>query len=42
MTYLEDEIDRQKEENRIQHEQILTLQAKLQDTEMKLHKVKLL
>lgn len=39
MGYLEDELDRQKEENRQQHEQILALTAKLQDTEMKLHKV---
>ncbi|KAK9751633.1 HAP1 N-terminal conserved region [Popillia japonica] len=38
MNYLEDEVDRQKEENRLQHEQILALTAKLQDTEMKLHK----
>ncbi|KAK5644882.1 hypothetical protein RI129_006182 [Pyrocoelia pectoralis] len=39
MGLLEDEIDRQKEENRVQHEQILTLMAKLKDTEMKLHKL---
>ncbi|RZC36501.1 trafficking kinesin-binding protein milt, partial [Asbolus verrucosus] len=38
MGYLEDELDRQKEENRIQHEQILTLQAQLQDTEEKMKK----
>lgn len=38
MNFLEDEIDRQKEENRIQHEQILTLQAKLEVTEDKLAK----
>lgn len=38
MNYLEDELDRQKEENRQQHEQILALTAKLQDTEMRLHK----
>ncbi|KRT86041.1 hypothetical protein AMK59_1713, partial [Oryctes borbonicus] len=38
MNYLEDEVDRQKEENRFQHEQILAVTAKLQDTEMKLHK----
>lgn len=40
MTLLEDEVDRQKEENRLQHEQILALTAKLKDTENKLHKVK--
>lgn len=39
MNYLEDEIDRLKEENRAQHEQILALQAQLQDTAGKLHKV---
>lgn len=39
MGYLEDEIDRQKEENRIQHEQILALQGQLHDTESKLHKI---
>lgn len=39
MGFLEDELDRQKEENRLQHEQILALQAKLQDTELRLHKV---
>nr|XP_022917392.1 trafficking kinesin-binding protein milt isoform X1 [Onthophagus taurus] len=38
MTFLEDELDRVKEENRLQHEQILALTAKLQDTELKLHK----
>lgn len=38
MTYLEDEIDRHKEENRMQLEQILALTAKLQDTELRLHK----
>ncbi|XP_063921916.1 trafficking kinesin-binding protein milt isoform X2 [Zophobas morio] len=38
MGYLEDEIDRQKEENRIQHEQILTLQARIQDMEEKVTK----
>lgn len=38
MSYLEEEIERQKEENRQQHEQILALSAKLQDTEMRLHK----
>lgn len=38
MSYLEEELDRQKEENRQQHEQILALTAKLQDTEMRLHK----
>lgn len=36
---LQDDLDRQKEENRLQHEQILTLQAKLSDAEMRLHKV---
>lgn len=39
MGYLEDELDRVKEENRLQHEQILALQAQLQDTEDKLRKV---
>ncbi|CAH1977066.1 unnamed protein product [Acanthoscelides obtectus] len=39
MGYLEDEIDRLKDENRQQHEQILALQAKLQDTEQKLTKI---
>ncbi|XP_031352022.1 trafficking kinesin-binding protein milt-like [Photinus pyralis] len=39
MGLLEDEVDRQKEENRLQHEQILALSAKLRDTEMRLHKV---
>ncbi|KAF5287532.1 hypothetical protein FQR65_LT12203 [Abscondita terminalis] len=39
MVLLEDEMDRQKEENRIQHEHILALTAKLKDTEMKLHKL---
>ncbi|KAJ8965088.1 hypothetical protein NQ314_004389, partial [Rhamnusium bicolor] len=39
MGYLEDEIDRQKEENRMQHEQILALQAQLQNTESRLHKL---
>lgn len=39
MGFLENELDRQKEENKLQHEQILTLQAKLQDTELRLHKV---
>jgi trafficking kinesin-binding protein 1 len=38
MNYLEDELDRQKEENRMQHEQIFTLQARLQDTEERLSK----
>ncbi|CAH1188241.1 unnamed protein product [Phyllotreta striolata] len=38
MTYLEDEIDRLKEENRTQHEQILALQARLEDADGKLHK----
>lgn len=41
MGYLEDELDRVKEENRVQHEQILALQAQLQDTEDKLRKVSL-
>ncbi|XP_031351501.1 trafficking kinesin-binding protein milt isoform X1 [Photinus pyralis] len=39
MGLLEDEVDRQKEENRLQHEQILALSAKLRDTEMRLHKL---
>lgn len=39
MGYLEDEIERTKEENRMQHEQILALQAQLNDTEDKLRKV---
>ncbi|XP_025832122.1 trafficking kinesin-binding protein milt isoform X2 [Agrilus planipennis] len=39
MTLLEDELDRQKDENRQQHEQILALTAKLEDTEMRLHKI---
>ncbi|XP_019771654.2 trafficking kinesin-binding protein milt isoform X1 [Dendroctonus ponderosae] len=39
MTYLEDEVDRVKEENRNQHEQILALQSQLQDTEDKLRKL---
>ncbi|KAF5273998.1 hypothetical protein FQA39_LY01113 [Lamprigera yunnana] len=39
MGFLEDEMDRQKEENRIQHEHILIITAKLKDTEMKLHKI---
>lgn len=41
MNYLEDEVDRVKEENRNQHEQILALQSQLQDTEDKLRKVSL-
>ncbi|XP_060528110.1 trafficking kinesin-binding protein milt isoform X2 [Cylas formicarius] len=36
---LEDELDRTKEENRLQHEEILTLQSKLRDTEDKLQKL---
>lgn len=36
---LHGELERQKEENKLQHEQILTLTAKLQDAELKLHKV---
>lgn len=39
MGYLEDEIERTKEENRMQHEQILALQAQLNDTDDKLRKV---
>lgn len=39
MGYLADELDRVKEENRTQHEQILALQAQLQDTEDKLTKI---
>ncbi|XP_057669700.1 trafficking kinesin-binding protein milt isoform X2 [Diorhabda carinulata] len=39
MTYLEDEVDRLKDENRQQHEQILALQSQLQDTESKLRKI---
>ncbi|KAL5280969.1 TRAK2 family protein [Megaselia abdita] len=33
------ELERQREENRLQHEQILNLQSRLQDTEMRLHQV---
>lgn len=40
MGFLEDEIDRLKDENRSQHEQILALQSQLQDTDDKMHKVK--
>lgn len=39
MGFLEDELDRTKDENKKQHEQMLALQAKLYDTEQKLHKV---
>lgn len=39
MGFLEDEIDRLKDENRSQHEQILALQAQLQDTEDKMRRV---
>lgn len=39
MGFLEDEIDRLKDENRYQHEQILALQAQLQDSEDRMHKV---
>lgn len=39
MGILEDELDRQKEENRAQHERILALESKLYDTEMKVAKV---
>lgn len=39
MGFLEDEIDRLKDENRNQHEQILALQAQLQDSEDKMDKV---
>lgn len=39
MGFLEDEIDRLKEENRTQHEQILALQSQLQNSEDKMHKV---
>ncbi|KAK4875165.1 hypothetical protein RN001_011587 [Aquatica leii] len=39
MGFLEEEMDRQKEENRIQHEHILALTGKLKETEMKLHKI---
>lgn len=42
MGFLEDEIDRLKDENKSQHEQILALQAQLQDTEEKMRKVGLL
>lgn len=40
MGLLEDEMDKLKEENRIQHEQIFALTAKLKDTEVRLHKVR--
>lgn len=33
------ELERQREENRLQHEQILNLQSRLQETEMRLHQV---
>lgn len=39
MGLLEDELDRVKDENQMQHEQLLALQAQLQDTEEKLRKV---
>ncbi|KAJ8984986.1 hypothetical protein NQ317_016897, partial [Molorchus minor] len=39
MCYLENEIDRQKDENRMQHEQIMALSLQLQDTEAKLKKL---
>lgn len=39
MGFLEDEIDRVKEENRMQHEQILALQSQLADNEDKLARV---
>lgn len=39
MGLLEDEIDRLKDENKAQHEQILILQSKLNDAEVKLAKV---
>lgn len=39
MGFLEDEIDRLKDENKSQHEHILALQAQLQDTEDKMRKV---
>lgn len=39
MGFLEDELDRLKEECRLQNEQIWTLQSKLQDTEEKFRKV---
>ncbi|XP_076266762.1 trafficking kinesin-binding protein milt isoform X2 [Rhynchophorus ferrugineus] len=39
MGFLEDELDRVKDENRAQHEQILSLQSQLQDTEDKLRKM---
>ncbi|XP_049823979.1 trafficking kinesin-binding protein milt isoform X3 [Aethina tumida] len=39
MGILEDELDRQKEENRAQHERILALESKLYDTEMKVAKL---
>ena len=34
-----DELDRQKEENRLQQEQIVSLQAKLQETELRLAQI---
>lgn len=36
---LHEELERQKEENKLQHEEILTLTAKLKDAELRLHKV---
>lgn len=39
MGFLEDELDRTKDENKMQQEQVLVLQAKLTETEIKLHKV---
>lgn len=40
MGFLEDELDRTKDENKMQHEEMLAIQSKLKDTEIKLHKVK--
>lgn len=34
-----EELERMKDENRLQHEQIISLTAKLTDAEMRLHKV---
>lgn len=42
MGLLEDELDRQKDENRNQHEQIHALQTKIYEMEAKLQKVSIL
>lgn len=39
MDFLEDELDRTKDETKMQQEQIVALQGKLTDTEIRLHKV---